>query len=133
MKKAIITAVLIIGILWACFNTLIGLLLLPFYGPHGSVEFRNWTVIVPVRRAIGNPGAQTWGNLIFVVGTQPLSDRLFRHERAHVKQSMFLGPLFLIAYGAEFLIRLASHPNLGWRHAYFNLSWEKAARDAELE
>jgi hypothetical protein len=119
--------------LWCSPNTLIGLLLAPFYGYISGPVFRDWAVILNVRRAIGNPGAQTWGVLIYRVGPTEMSDRLFRHEREHVLQGMRYGIFFLLAYGIEFLIRYLRHPRSGWKRAYFNLSWEVSARNAERE
>lgn len=130
-----------LGALWSMPNTLIGLALAL---PYGAREWRweDGALVATVDRAIGNPGAQTWGLVIYAVGDSnraSLSGRLGIHERHHVKQGLWLGPLFLVAYGLEWLVRFATYPGPHpgdwprWFRAYWHLTWERAARRAAGE
>ncbi len=127
-----------LGFLWSLPNTLIGLILAKvFYGGR-NWEWFEGTLLVTVERAIGNPGAQTWGVVICCVGprNRQVVDSLrplWDHEYRHVLQGLVFGPLFLLAYGFEWLFRFVFMPGQPkdaprWFRAYWNLSWEKDAR-----
>jgi len=90
-----------LGFVWSLPNTLIGLVLgaLSFTRPrldHGVVVFEGrprgvtW-ILAKMRRS-----AMTVGSVI--VSNVPVRGRLLVHERAHVRQSMILGPFYIPAY-----------------------------------
>ena len=71
--------------------------------------------------------AFTWGQTIVYRHRGLLSDeRLLRHERAHVRQSLLLGPLLAVAYPAASLWQLVR----GGR-PYRDNWFERAARRRE--
>lgn len=104
------------GVLWASPNSLIGLLAgiagLPF-GAHVRFERRDLALVFQ-RWPWGPGGAITFGNVILHTGDsldarcatyahraglcEEPEMRIGDHERAHVLQSMVLGPLFLPTY-----------------------------------
>lgn len=136
-----------LGFLWCLPNTLIGLLMGVFYGAR-DWEWRDWALVATCKRIIGDPGAQTWGAVVYangernrrrIEGDQPL----WRHEYlGHVYQAMMFGVFFLLAYGLEWLVRFAFLPGgpvdgygargeARWFRAYYRLTWEKWARAKE--
>ncbi|HEY3264288.1 MAG TPA: hypothetical protein VGK12_03935 [Actinomycetota bacterium] len=90
-----------LGFVWSLPNTLIGLVLgglsfvrpriaqgvLVFDGPPRGITW----LLARMRRS-----AMTVGFVI--VSNAPVEGALLAHERAHVRQSMVLGPLFIPAY-----------------------------------
>ena len=97
----------LLGYVWALLNTLIGALLVIYYGAR-VVSWSEGALEVVIKRPslIGGPwvGAQTFGWLIFYRDEKAQSDRSLRvHERVHVRDALILGPLFLVAYAACFL------------------------------
>ncbi|QRO00267.1 hypothetical protein JRI60_15190 [Archangium violaceum] len=123
------------GYLWALPVTMVGLLLtLPFaqldsVDEEGILHF----VVVP-----GSPigwymrhfriTAFAVGAVVAYAGADgPRQVRLMRHERAHVVQTLFLGPLFLPLYGLASLWQFARG-----RHPYRDNWFEVQARAAEV-
>lgn len=152
----------LLGLLWSLPNSLIGLLLAIPYGARGF-SARDWALVATVKRAIGSPGAQTWGAVVYCVGPGNRrrvdeSTKLWYHERHHVTQGMIGGVFFMLAYGLEWFGRLLFRPGsvpvewleptywerrgfdaensarrakrrgARWYRAYWNLSFERAAR-----
>lgn len=135
--------------LWALPNALIGLLLaLLWYWPRDFSWSGTAVECTARNKMLGNPGGQTWGWVVFyrkdrrdfmpeVASFDPSHvwwysrpsgfARLRRHEHEHVRQGLRWGPLFLVAYPAEFFWQLAKL----WKQAYRNISWERKARAAE--
>ena len=71
--------------------------------------------------------AFTWGQTIVYRHRGLLEDeRLLRHERAHVRQSLLLGPLLAVAYPASSLLQL-----FRGGHAYRDNWFERDARRRE--
>jgi hypothetical protein len=112
-----------LGFLWTLPNTLLGALLglLTFQRPrlaHGLLLFdrsaRGYSKLVP----LFGYTAQTFGFVI--IGTERVEGRLLAHERAHVRQYMAWGPLFLPAYGVLFL-------RFGYRRHPFEVAAERRA------
>jgi hypothetical protein len=92
-----------LGFVWSLPNTLIGLVLggLSFTKPRlvgGAVVFEGRPRGVTWILARMHRSAMTVGFVI--VSNRPLDATLLAHERAHVRQSMVLGPLFIPAYFA---------------------------------
>jgi hypothetical protein len=117
----------LLGYLWAMPGTLVGLLLALPYGA------RNWRwsdgclEAIP-KRIIGSPGAQTWGWLIYYKDASYRESASLRvHERVHVTQGLWGGPLFMIAYAAHFMYLWAREGFGDWRPAYRKIWAEKTA------
>jgi hypothetical protein len=84
------------GYIWALPNTLIGLALMLYYGSYGW-RWHDGALWVQHKRIIPKWAAgQTWGWLVYGEGFT--GGRFERHELAHVRQQLVLGPLFLLAY-----------------------------------
>jgi len=96
-------ALYLLAWIWSLPTEIIGLVLLPFYGPV-SVEFRDGVFLVTVTRLIGyaSTTGQTWGRLSYRKPNADTSNWV--HERRHVTQCDVLGPLWLIAYPVASLI-----------------------------
>ncbi len=146
----------LLGFLWCLPNTILGLLLAIPYGAR-DFAWEDWCIKCTVKRAIGNPGAQTWGVMVMAVGDHnririeskalATSRRLWRHERRHTRQAFVFGVLMLVAYSMEWIARFlfkpgptiekymeTRHKGKGakrWFRAYWRLSWERDARGAE--
>lgn len=96
-------------------HTLAGLALMPFYGVDkwrwraGAIE------VLAKRKKDGGtriwfqPGAQTWGIIIFCASERNFEDESLQvHERVHILQTLLFGVLFpvtyLLAFAAFFVI-----------------------------
>lgn len=107
---------IVLGVIWASPNTVIGLIIgsIALVGGGKMVVRRNDLAIVFDHVPFGPGGALTLGNCILHTGDtldsacftyahraghgdEPVI-RLCDHERAHVYQTMVLGPLFLPLY-----------------------------------
>lgn len=84
-----------LGYVWSAPLTLVGLLWLLVYVPR-SVRWSEGCLEVVPLWILGNPGAQTWGCIIFYASTEDRDDKVLRvHERVHVVQSFWGGvPIF---------------------------------------
>jgi hypothetical protein len=114
-----------LGFLWTLPNTAIGLILggLSFVRPriaHGVVIFEGRPRGVAWVLARMGRSAMTIGFVI--VSNVPVEGTLLVHERAHVRQSMVLGPLFIPVY---FLLAVP--------YGYRRHPMERAARRAADE
>ncbi len=90
-----------LGFVWSLPNTLIGLVLgvLSFTRPRlrdGVLVFEGRPRGVTWILASMQRTAMTVG--FVVLSTRPVEGTLLAHERAHIRQSMILGPLFIPAY-----------------------------------
>lgn len=121
------------GYLWSLPNVILGLLFCIYYRP------RSWgwhqgvlTCVAPKERVVGHPGAQTWGWLVIYTHSSYLTSDsaadLRVHEYTHVVQGFIGGPLFMLAYGASFLINYLRSPSAGWKPAYLAIPFEVHAR-----
>jgi hypothetical protein len=120
------------GYLWALPHTLVGLLLWPAYG--GRARWRDGCVEIVATRAIwGRPDAQTHGWIIFLQTEADTRDvGLAVHERTHVLQGFFGGPLYVVAYVLCFLA-LWAWQRRSWRDAYAANPFEKQAYRRQAE
>jgi hypothetical protein len=115
------------GYLWSFVNTLLGLLFMPFYGVKDLAWRDGCLEVITKRNMIGDPDAQTWGWLIYYRTCFDGDDPGLRvHERTHVLQAFFGGPLFLVAYGVCFLYLWARQRG-PWTKAYRANPFEQQA------
>jgi hypothetical protein len=121
----------VLGYLWATPGTLIGLLLSIPYGAHRWRWF-DGCLEATTMRMIGDPAAQTHGWLIFYASNDYRRNKGLRvHERVHVTQALWGGPLYLIAYALHFLWRWADLRN--WRAAYWGVWAECQAYEIQYD
>jgi hypothetical protein len=123
-----------LGHLWAAPLTVAGVAVaalgggLPVRVHDGAID-----VVAPARGPLAwffrraRVSAYTWGATIVYRDRALLAnERLLRHERAHVRQCLALGPLMIAAYPAASLWQLARG-----RRLYRDNWFEEAARRAE--
>lgn len=80
-------------------------------------------VIVFIKRK--SYGSVTLGNHIFL--SSRATDTTVRHEWGHTRQSLILGPLYLIVIGIPSVIWAATHRIIAPNTDYFNFFTEKWA------
>jgi hypothetical protein len=132
-----------LGYLWALPNCVFALLFGPFYGiDWKSIRWKDGSLHITCKRAIGAPSAQTLGWIMFFVGEKNRAREvgvLGLHESEHVEQALLWGIFRDIAYGAEWVFRFIFMPGsvpaswkkqARWFRAYWNLYWEREARRA---
>lgn len=104
----------LMGYFWALPTCLWALFLGPFYGVDWkSIRWKDGALHITCKRALGMPGAQTFGWLMFFVGEdnrQREDHALGKHEGKHVRQALRWGILRDVAYGAEWLFRVVFMP-----------------------
>lgn len=70
-------------------------------------------------------GSVTLGNYIFL--SPRATDTTVRHEWGHTRQSLLLGPLYLIVIGIPSIIWATTHRTIAPNTPYFNFFTEKWA------
>ena len=70
-------------------------------------------------------GSVTLGNHIFL--SPRATDTTIRHEWGHTRQSLLLGPLYLVVIGIPSIIWAATHRTIAPSTSYFNFFTEKWA------
>lgn len=138
MKKPNIV-LCILGYLWSSPMTLFGVVFALLYVPKTIRWSEGCLEIVPLW-ILGNPGAQTWGCIIFYCHENTRRDLDLRvHERVHVVQAFMGGVFFGLAYGINwlwlFLVRCPEYP-LGtprWFRAYMGIFFERVAYRRQAE
>lgn len=126
--KGLLTA---IGYITALPHTIIGFLMCLYYRPH-SWKFSHGCIesIVPENRLIGNPGAQTWGYLIFYRDERARNWNPLRvHERVHVKQAFCLSVIYPILWLLHFCVLFIIIRD--WKAAYYKIYFEKKAYEIQ--
>lgn len=118
--KTLLTVLLYI---WQLPQNLLGLILRLFYKTDTKVHYREKTI----RVCKAFPGGISLGDTVFVnkypVG-KAWSDT--KHEWGHTRQSLFLGPLYLIVIGLPSII-WAALPQQKWGISYYAFYTEKWA------
>ena len=110
-------------ILWAGPNSLVGLVLAPFFRRRSFTrgvllaEGAEWP-----RRLRWRYSAITFGHVVLSV-KDPIRQDVLEHELVHVRQYEWLGPLFLPVYVVASLVAL-----LRGRHPYRDNAFEAHAR-----
>lgn len=121
----------ILKMLWTLLNTLIGLALgflsfaWPRWDERGALVFESDQGFRKLHSKKGF-AAITFGNAI--IATPNPSERLMRHEFAHVRQYETWGPFFMLAY-AFYWLKLW----LEDKDPYMDNPFEREARKAELK
>lgn len=116
-----------LGYVWAFPHTLVGFILMPFYGVADWCWRDGCLEVIVKKKMLGDPDAQTHGWIIFYRNARMGDDVGLRvHERTHVIQGMIGGPLFVITYGLFFLIAWAWQRR-SWFDAYMANPYEKQA------
>lgn len=129
-------------VLFLVLHTLLGFMLMPFYGVEKVRWYKGAIEVVAKRnkhggtRIFGQPGAQTWGLIIFYASERSWDWAALRvHERVHILQTILFGVIYpityLLAFGVLFLIvklgldwwEREPYDNDMW-HAYRMIPWE---------
>lgn len=79
-------------------------------------------------------GSVSLGNVIFV--SMNASNEVLRHEWGHTRQSLMLGPLYLIIIGIPSILWAATHKYIAPGKSYywlFSESWANKLGDAHLK
>lgn len=110
-------------------QNLAGLLFLNCKKGRKSVKFFDKT---DCKFFTDNNGSVSLGDYIFVLN--PNNRETVNHEYGHHKQSLYLGPLYLLVIGLPsiigYWIDVLFHDNWGWEKRdkwYYNQPWEKWA------
>jgi len=124
----------LLGYLFSLPNTLLGLVLALVYWPRQWRFSGGCIEAVAGDRIFGKPGAQTWGFLIYYRDehVREVAD-LRVHERVHVVQGFYLGPLFLVAYGLHFVWLWVAQGFGDWRAPYHRVWAERQAYQVQDE
>lgn len=119
----------IIRFIWQLPQNLAGLLFLNCKKGRKSVKFFDKT---DCKFFTDNNGSVSLGNYIFVLN--PNNSETVNHEYGHHKQSLYLGPLYLLVIGLPsiigYWIDVLFHENWSWIKRdkwYYNQPWEKWA------
>jgi hypothetical protein len=97
MDKVMKTLVSVLLYLWQLPQNLLGFFLLLFYKEKNSVLYKG----KKIRVCEGFPGGISLGNTVIVSKfpyNKPTWD-IVKHEWGHTRQSLFLGPFYLIVIG----------------------------------
>lgn len=123
----------IAGYLWSLPHSLLGLLMSAIYWPR-KWRWSDGCLEAISERIWGNPAGQSWGWIIYYSDEQIAAMTMIRvHERVHVKQAFWLGPLFPISYVLHFLwLYLFAAPETPmqvsrWKRCYYEIWAEKQA------
>jgi len=93
----------ILGTIWALPITLIGLILIPIYGPV-KFTISDWTLLISVKKLWGPKGVvgANFGSVIFIKEKHGLSDErlegVIDHEFVHRDQCYFFGVFTILLY-----------------------------------
>lgn len=133
----------VLGYIWCSPLSLVGLLLSILYRPQ-SIRWHDGTIQLVAgtkngsTRLLGKPGAQSLGCVVWYASDELRNNaRLAKHEKYHVYQSMVGSIFFSLAYATEWAVRYVANPSTPaiyprWKRAYYNLSWERKAREYSL-
>lgn len=101
--------------LWQLPQNLIGLLLLLWFGKRAKVAaYRGRTFYVAERMH----GGISLGKYILLSPKKAESERTFRHEYGHSRQSLYLGPLYLLVIGIPSIFHASIHRTGDYYHFY---------------
>lgn len=106
----------IIGIIWLNINLI-------FY--YGISHIKTINDNIYVYELPANTGSVSLGKYIIV--SKYRNDLTIQHEYGHCKQSMYLGPLYLIVIGIPSIIWASIYPYLNTNKSYYWLFCEKWA------
>lgn len=71
------------------------------------------------------PGCVTLGNYVFLAPR--VSNSIIKHELGHTKQSLWLGPLYLLVIGIPSIVWAATHNIIAPGKSYYSFYTEKWA------
>lgn len=87
-----------------------------------AIEYYKGVIIYYTKYTVGNVSL---GDSIFISATA--SGRIIKHECGHTRQSLILGPLYLIVIGIPSIIWASVHKKIAPDTSYFNFFTEKWA------
>lgn len=111
--------------IWQFPQNLIALIYREYLDGKGMIlviEYYKGVIIYYTKYTVGNISL---GDSIFISATA--SGRIIKHEWGHTKQSLILGPLYLIVIGIPSIIWASVHKKIAPDTSYFNFFTEKWA------
>lgn len=111
--------------IWQFPQSLIALIYREYLDGKGmilAIEYYKGVIIYYTKDTVGNVSL---GDSIFISATA--SGRIIKHEWGHTRQSLILGPLYLIVIGIPSIIWASVHKKIAPDTSYFNFFTEKWA------
>lgn len=101
MNKIKSVIILMLFFIWQLPQNIIALIMFPFLGKLKKIKYNNYTWVI---EAENMSGAISLGNFIFLSPYSAQDLTTIAHEEGHVKQSHYLGWLYLIVIGLPSII-----------------------------
>jgi hypothetical protein len=131
MKKFIHILTFIALFIWQLPQCLVALLMMPFLGKLTLISYDNYCFAF---KATNMLGGISLGCFVFLGTYSSKSDTTLAHEQAgHVKQSHYLGWLYLIVIGLPSIIWAGIYKYLGYKNYYTFYTEKWANKLAKLE
>lgn len=131
MNKFIHILTFIALFIWQLPQCIVALLMMPFLGKLTLVSYDNYCFAF---KATNMLGAISLGCFVFLSASSSKSLPTIAHEQAgHVKQSHYLGWLYLIVIGLPSIIWAGIHEYLGYKNYYIFYTEKWANKLAKLE
>lgn len=111
--------------IWQFPQNLIALIYREYLNGKGAIlaiEYYKGIIIYYTKDTVGNVSL---GDSIFISATA--SSRIVKHEWGHTRQSLILGPLYLIVIGIPSVIWASIHKKIAPNTSYFDFFTEKWA------
>lgn len=111
--------------IWQFPQNLIALIYRAYLDDKGmilAIEYYKGVIIYYTKDTVGNVSL---GDNIFISATAP--GRIVKHEWGHTRQSLILGPLYLIVIGIPSIIWASVHKKIAPNTSYFDFFTEKWA------
>lgn len=111
--------------IWQFPQNLIALIYREYLNGKGvmlAIEYYKGIIIYYTKDTVGNVSL---GDSIFISATA--SSRIVKHEWGHTRQSLILGPLYLIVIGIPSVIWTSIHKKIAPNTSYFDFFTEKWA------
>ncbi len=111
---------LLVTFIWQLPQNLVGLLLIWWYGrkrvQRSGGGLKETVMIWTVK---GMPGAISLGNIVLMSPACRDNMQTVCHELGHCKQSVILGPLYLIVIGLPSLLWAVTHHHIAQKRSYY--------------
>lgn len=131
MKKFIHILTFIALFIWQLPQCIVALLMMPFLGKLTLVSYDNYCFAF---KATNMSGGISLGVFVFLSEYSSKSDTTLAHEQVgHVKQSHYLGWLYLIVIGLPSIIWAGIYKYLGYKNYYSFYTEKWANKLAKLE
>jgi hypothetical protein len=120
MKKIINILIFVLLFIWQLPQNIIALIMFPFLGESKIIKYYNYCFVI---EGTNMSGGISLGNFIFLSPYCAKRETTIAHEYGHVKQSWYLGPLFVLSVGISSLLWAAFKPNNKCYYKMWTESW----------